>query len=1104
ADGTLTFSLPTPTAQNFPIDYNVWGTATNGIDFQTIPAGLFIPAGQTEVSIPLIAFTDNLADNGEFIAIDVQRDPCHRDTIYIKLLDNGILPPSLRQDTTVCQSNLIPLDVNGTLPITLPPPPSFSNTQDYNIAPVGTFITSPVTVSGLIQKKIEPGVIRSICLNIDHPFDDDLDIFLFSPAGQFVELSTDNGANGKNYTNTCFLLDAAQVVSFPGPQAPVTAAPFTGSFLPEGPWTDLYGDRPTNGTWQLQVRDDANGFTGTLRDWTITFEPAYKLNYQWSPVDSVACPSCAVTTINPSQTTIYTLTATDSYGCVVKDSVKIDVLPALAAPVISCGNSSTNSVSFDWGNVPGAMGYQVNINGGGWTPASDSLSHTILGLLPNTVVNIQVQAIGGLPDCTPFISSATCVNCQSPTASLAVTGVSCAGSVDGSVLVTPDGANPPYSFQLDAQTNTTGNFQNLAPGNYLVTVTDPTGCEGYFQFDVSTPTAILPAIAVQQNVSCFGGNNAIIMTEATGGTGALGYLWDDPAGQTTATATNLAAGSYVVTVTDASGCTAIDTATVTQPTDLSASTVVTNAKCFSQPSGSILAAALGGTFPYEYAWTSGPPTELNDNLLAGTYTVTVTDANGCTETTVATVGQPTQLTTTATTIAAQCNASADGSATVSPQGGTGPYTFLWNDSQQQTTATANGLISQSYNVTVTDVNGCAANQSASVAAPPPLSLNLTQTNSSCNSLADGTAAIVANGGTAPYTYQWDDPAGQSTATAIGLAAGNYAVTVTDAHSCTDQGSTTIGEPAAMQATATPVDAVCFGSATGKVNLSLQGGTAPFTFAWSSGDLSPNITAKTAGSYTATVTDANGCTTVATATVGEATEIQWTSSEKSILCKNGNDGGISLTATGGQPGYTLTWAGPNGFSGSGMNLQNLFAGNYTATLTDAAGCTQVVNQAVTEPPTGLALSLAPLADTICFGASNGQARVVATGGTQPYTYQWDAGGQTTATAFGLSSQPYNVTVTDQNNCTQTAQTFVIQKQELSVFAAADKPLCYNGSDGKAHVTVIFYGIENADFNDFSYLWSTTPIQTNLEATGLLANTDYTVTVVDAQGCTAERS
>ncbi len=1104
AEGTMTFSLPVAPSQNFPIDYNIWGSATSGTDYQTIPTGLFIPAGQKQISVPLIALADNLTETGDSIAIDIQRDPCHRDTIYIQIRDNGILPPSLRQDTTVCQSSLQPLTLNGTLPITLPGPPSFANVQDYDITPVDSFVTSPLVVSSLPQKKLVPEVIKSVCVNIEHPFDDDVEIYLVSPDGQFILLSDDNGGNGDNYTNTCFTPAATQKISFPGPQAPASAAPFTGDFLPEDPWEDLYGDHPTNGTWKLQIRDDANGFVGTLKDWTITFEPAYELNYQWSPTDSVACPTCPITAVNPTQTTLYTLTATDSYGCIVKDSVEIEVRPALPAPTITCGNSSSNSVSFEWSSVPGATGYEVNVNGSGWTTPSDSLAHVVSSLTVNTTVDIEVRATGGLADCSALIATGTCVNCQSPTATLAAAGVSCAGQSNGSLTVTPDGLNPPYTFQVvSGQTNTTGTFQNLAAGSYIVTVTDPTGCEGYFPATVSTPDTIVPNIALQQNVSCFGGNNGALRTAATGGTGTLTYQWS-AAGQTAAVASNLAAGSYTVTVTDANGCTATGSAAITQPTDLQLSTVVTNAKCFNQSNGAVAASGTGGTSPYQFAWSSGPPVSDNNNIPAGVYTVTITDTKGCTETATATVAQPTQLTATTNVTATNCSTSMDGTATALPQGGTGPYSFLWNDAQQQTTVTATGLAAQTFNVTVTDANGCMVNQNAVIPAPAPLAVSLNKTNSTCNGNANGTAQATTSGGTSPYTYKWSDAIGQTTAQATGLLAGAYTVTATDAHGCTTTSSITISEPAVLQATPTPTAAACFGSADGRINTALQGGTGPFSFFWSSGDVTQNITQKPVGTYVLTITDANGCTLTTQAAISQPTEIQWTTTEKAVLCKDGNSGGITLTATGGTPGYTVAWLGPNGFIGNGTNLQNLLAGDYSATLTDAAGCTKSVAQAVTEPASALALTLAPYADTICFAATNGQATVAVAGGSTPYTYLWDAGSQTSATATGLSSQAYTVTVTDKNSCTQTAETFIIQKQELSVSAAATDPLCYNGRNGKARVTVIFYGATAANLNDFNYLWSTTPAQQDMEANSLSANTSYTVTVVDALGCTAEHS
>ncbi|MCC6279559.1 MAG: choice-of-anchor L domain-containing protein, partial [Saprospiraceae bacterium] len=642
-DGMLSFKLPTPTTAAFPIDYNIWGTATNGTDYQLIPPGLSIPAGQTTIDIPIVAMEDNNAEIGEYIAVDVQRDPCNRDTIYIYLRDNGLVPPGLRPDTSIC-SSAPPLDLNGTLPITLPQPPSFTNNQSFNIPTNNPPAISPINVFGVQPVLLGPGVIRSVCLNAVHPWVDDLDIFLLSPGGQFLELTTDNGADANNYTNTCFTPTATTVISSPGPFAPAAAAPFTGNWLPEGPWTDLWdGEYPTNGNWRLQVVDDSNGFTGTLQDWTITFEPSYKVDYQWSPITGLNCPTCPIALASPTQTTTYAVVATDSYGCSVTDSVTVSVIPALPAPVISCSGSSSSSVTFGWSDVPGAAGYEVNIGGAGWIPASGLTEHMVDNLVPSSSVSIQVRGISATNNCTANIGSATCVNCESPTSVVAVTGVDCFGLNEGSIVVTPDGTNPPYTYQLGALNNTNGNFQTLPAGDYVVVVTDVSNCSASMNVTVPGPPELTNVVTVQQQVSCFGGNNAVLQSTAGGGTGVLSYQWSDPAAQNTATASNLAIGNYTVTVTDANGCTETATAAVTQPTDLALNLIPTAATCFNVPSGSIGALGSGGTAPYSFAWDNNITTALNAGVLSGNYTATITDANGCTETASACVSEPAQL-----------------------------------------------------------------------------------------------------------------------------------------------------------------------------------------------------------------------------------------------------------------------------------------------------------------------------------------------------------------------------------------------------------------------------------------------------------------------------
>jgi len=261
-----------------------------------------------------------------------------------------------------------------------------------------------------------------------------------------------------------------------------------------------------------------------------------------------------------------------------------------------------------------------------------------------------------------------------------------------------------------------------------------------------------------------------------------------------------------------------------------------------------------------------------------------------------------------------------------------------------------------------------------------------------------------------------------------------------------------------------------------------------------------ITGKTAGTYTVTVTDANDCSVVMQDSVGEPTELILTINADSIKCFGANEGVVELTTSGGISGYNVLWAGPNNFTSTLTSLTGLAAGAYTVTVTDAAGCSKTSTLNVVQPDNPLVLTLPEVADTICFLATDGTATVIPEGGTSPYSYLWDANGQTTQTATGLVSSPYNVTVTDANGCTQMATTFIFQKQELFAFAESAPPPCHDLSQGTASVTAVFYGADTASLNSFTYLWNTTPAQTNSTATGLKPLQNYEVTVTDAGGCT----
>jgi len=292
------------------------------------------------------------------------------------------------------------------------------------------------------------------------------------------------------------------------------------------------------------------------------------------------------------------------------------------------------------------------------------------------------------------------------------------------------------------------------------------------------------------NVKCRGGNTGSATATPTG-TPAYTYTWSTTPAQNTATATGLAAGTYTVTVKDANG-TATSVATITQPATALTSTVTnTNANCGSSNATASVSAS-GGTTGYTYLWSNGKTTASITGLAANSYSVTVTDANGCTSTGVANVlntGAPTA--SAAPTNVTGCFGGANGSATVTASGGTGTLTYSWNTTPAQNSATATGLAAGTYTATVTDASGCVVHTTATISQPTAIAAPVTATNASSCSASDGNVTSNVSGGTPPYTYLWS-PSGGNAATANNLATGTYSLTVTDSKGCTKVSSATVG------------------------------------------------------------------------------------------------------------------------------------------------------------------------------------------------------------------------------------------------------------------------------------------------------------------------
>lgn len=382
-----------------------------------------------------------------------------------------------------------------------------------------------------------------------------------------------------------------------------------------------------------------------------------------------------------------------------------------------------------------------------------------------------------------YYQTTSCVTCVPAAISITVTptAASC-GQANGSAVASASGAPAPYTYSWSTGATSTS-VSNLAGGSYSVSVTDATGCSVSQTFTITN--SVGPAVTFSTTPAlCNGGTTGTATAIASGGTAPYTFGWVIAPVQATATASSLAAGTYSVVVSDASGCSATYTVAVTEPTALTATTTVVDATCFGNSDGSATAGPSGGAGTYSYSWTpSGQNTQTASALAAGNYTVTVTDANGCTVEVSSVINQSAAVTSTATVVNnVSCYGSTDGSAISNASGGLAPYSYVWSPTAQNTQA-ATGFSAGIYSVTVTDANGCKDIQSVTITEPAAMSLPTSSTLASCGT-SDGTATVSPAGGVGPYTYLWlTTPAVQVTQTAVNLSSGTYSVIVTDANGC---------------------------------------------------------------------------------------------------------------------------------------------------------------------------------------------------------------------------------------------------------------------------------------------------------------------------------
>ncbi len=716
-----------------------------------------------------------------------------------------------------------------------------------------------------------------------------------------------------------------------------------------------------------------------------------------------------------------------------------------ASPV-SLGNATTSPISCTLPSALSTGKYYVRIESNGGERSTNVDSITVSG----------------------FSNSATQTN------------ISCAGAAGGAVNITVAGATTPIQYSWSNGV-TSKDISSVTAGTYNLTITDNNSCSQTYSYIITQLTALTQTASIS-NVLCNGSNNGAIDVTVAGGTLAYTYSWSNAA--LSQDLNSKTAGNYNLTITDSKGCTSTASYSITQPTSsLSISTgVVTNINCNSTATGAVNITIAGGTSAYTYIWNTGATTQSITGRSNGTYSVNINDANNCNVSASYTITQPVSaLSQTNTVTNVLCYSGSTGDIDVTAAGGTSPYNYSWNNGV--TTKHTLSLVSGTYTVTITDTKTCTITASIALTQPTAtLSIPGVTAAVQCNNTSSGAITITPNGGTTAYTYSWNN--GATTKDISTLTTGTYTLTTTDKNACTVSASYSITQPTALLHTSSITDVLVYGGSNGAINISVNGGTSPYTYSWNSGSTAQDISSATAGNYSIVITDNKGCSVSSIYSISEPGNINISPTISNVLCNSGSNGSINISISGGQTPYTFSWS--NGVTSK--NTSALTAGSYSLAVTDQNGSTRSVSYTVSQPNAiGQSGSIKNIS---CFGGNNGEIDATASGGTSPYNYSWN-NGATTKNALSLTSGTYTLTITDFNSCSITASFTTTQPTAaLSQTNTITNVPCYGASSSAIAITT------SGGTSPYTYSWSNGALTTNVAS---LTAGSYNLSITDKNAC-----
>lgn len=699
-----------------------------------------------------------------------------------------------------------------------------------------------------------------------------------------------------------------------------------------------------------------------------------------------------------------------------------------------------------------------------------------------------------------------------------ITDVTCFGLNDGTIILNVGGLiNPTYQWSDENGIfSTNQNVAGLSGGVYSVIV----DADNVAPCAIDSIIVIEPAVLAILNKnaispSCAGVADATIELAVTGGTptttGAYNFAWNNGL-PNTSNPQNLSPNTYNVTISDSKNCTLTEQIIIESTPELTVSLNPTNPNCFGQDDGEVLTTISGGTPPYTFAWNDALNQTTSDafGLPAGTYTLTVTDANGCQKINAATLDNPVALMAQVTNINSPlCREISDGQIDLSVTGGTGSYQYFWSNSD--TTASLNNISAGIYTVTITDENGCEFSiDSIVVSAPELMDIAFTTIEMpTCEGIENGTIGVTINGGTEPYNYAWNN--GETQAIINNLIAADYFVEATDANGCISNSDTTSLTAPQLLSVANffVIDSIqCKNADNGSVFYQVKSeaaGANSFSFRWQDSMaivannngfwLSSDYTDLAAGTYGLEITDNIGCVLHTSFDLTEPDSLQIdTVLVEPPSCFGENDGNAIANISGGTAPFTYSWTLPNSriVRTVGEILQDIDGGNYKLEIIDANNCVSPPYNFSVASSSPISLEIMEVRGVSCSSPENGLIDINASGGREGINFEWN-NGLLTEDLTDLDAGTYTVTITDGAECT-LVRSFDIEFVEDSLnieLLTLDNPNCENTNDGEIAIKV------NGGFGDYQYFWSNGAQTITGDSTGLqnLSAGNYEVSVVD---------